>query len=310
MRIFVTGASGFIGSAVVRELLDAGYRVLGLARSEASAASLADIGVQVHRGDLEDLESLRAGVGMSDGVIHTAFNHDFSTFLANCEMDRRAVETMGAALSGSDRPFLVTSGVGILSVDHVRTEWDRPAPGTPRAASEEAAHAAAAQGVRVSVLRHAPSVHGLGDHGFVPLLIDFAREKGVSAYVGEGDNLWPAVHRLDAARLHLLALEKGGARGSDGESARYHTVAEEGVPFREIAETIGRGLNVPVVGMSSEEAAGHFGWFMHFAAMNMPASSLRTREELGWEPRAIGLLEDIRANGYFDREGEASVVRG
>ena len=290
MRVFLTGATGFIGTAVIRELIDAGHQVLGLARSDTGAKSLAAMGVQVHRGDLEDLKSLRSGAAMSDGVIHTAFNHDFSKYAENCEMDRHAIEALGTALAGSDRPLIVTSGTALLTPGRLGTEEDAPASGAaaiPRVASEDAAASLEARGVRASVVRLAPSVHNREKQGFVTVLIEIAREKRVSAFVGNGANRWPAVHQLDAARLYTLALEKGVA------GARYHAVAEEGLPVRKIAEVIGRRLNVPVVAKSPEEAAGHFGWFAPFVSADAPASSALTQERLGWRPAQPDLISDL-----------------
>lgn len=297
MRIFVTGATGFVGSAIIDELIDAGHRIVGLARSNAAAASLHARGVEAHRGDLEDPDSLRRGAAAADAVIHAGFLHDFARYKACCEIDRRAIEALGSALVGSDRPLIVTSAIGVLPPGRLATEDSVPATSSgvlPRVASEEAAAAVAAQGVRVSVVRLAPSVHGDGDHAFVPTLIHLARVKGVSAFVGDGSNRWPAVHRLDAARLYRLVLERGVPGG------RYHGVAEEGVPLREIAEVIGRRLDVPVIGLSPKEADSHFGWFAHFAAMDAPASNRRTRESLGWKPKHPGLLSDINRPSYFD----------
>ena len=297
MRVFVTGASGFIGSAIVPELIGAGHQVVGLARSEASAASLAAAGAEVHRGSLDDLDSLRSGAAASDGVIHCAYIHDFSDMAGAGAADRGAIETIGAALAGSGRPFVVTSGTLLVSPGRLATEEDAPPVGPashPRAASEVLALALASQGVRVSLIRLPPSVHGDGDHAFVPALIGIARAKGVSAYIGDGLNHWPAVHRLDAARLYRLALEKGAA------GARYHGVGEEGIPVREIAEVIGRRLDLPVVSKSAEEAADHFGFLAYFLGINGPASSALTRERLGWQPAQPGLIADLDHGTYFD----------
>ncbi len=299
MRIFVTGATGFIGSAIVPELIHAGHRVLGLARSEAGVQSLIAAGAEVHRGDLNDLESLREGAALADGVIHTGFIHDFSKFQEVCEVDRRAIEALGSALAGSDRPLLITSGTGIANSTPGRSATEEDAPEishpVPRVASELAAASLAAKGVRVGVMR-LPQVHNTVKQGLVTYAIELARQKGVSAYVGDGRNRWPAVHVLDAARLYRLALENLEA------GARYHAVAEEGVPLREIAEVIGRGLKVPVISVSAEGAADQFGWLAAFAGRDLPASSAQTQKRLAWRPTGRELIADLEQMRYFETD--------
>ncbi|MFX1705645.1 SDR family oxidoreductase [Chitinophaga sp. CC14] len=294
MRVFVTGATGFVGTAVVQELINAGHQVLGLARSDASAEKLAKAGAEVLRGDLEDLDSLRAGAAETNGVIHAGFIHDFTRFPEVCEVDRKAIETIGEVLAGSDRPLIVTSGTALVSPGKLATEDIIPSfnPAWPRA-SEQAADTVCGLGVRAASVRLSPSVHGDGDkHGFIPILVNTAREKGFSAYIGEGLNRWNAVHRLDAAHLFRLALENAEA------GARYHAAAEEGVTVRAIAEAIGKQLNIPVKSIAPEAAAEHFGWFSHMAAIDCPASSKLTQERLNWRPMHSTLLSDID-NGIY-----------
>ena len=291
MHVFLTGATGYVATAITAELLGAGHTVLGLARTDEGAAGLAAGGVEPHRGELADHESLVAGAEACDGVIHTAYIHDFSRFVEAAEIERRAVVAMLAALEGSGKPFVATSGVAMLTEGRLATEEDRPSP-FARGATEEIVRSAADRGVRTAIVRLPPSTHGEGDRGFTPHLIDIAREKGVAAYVGEGANRWAGGRRADAARLYRLALEKGAA------GATYHAIGDEGVPTRDIAAAIGRRLGVPVVSKSSEEAEGHFGWIGMFFALEMAASSAWTQAALGWRPTPPGLLADIEGPNY------------
>lgn len=294
MRVFVTGATGFIGTALVQELISAGHQVLGLARSDASAQKLIQAGAEVHRGDLEDLDSLRTGAATADGVIHAGFIHDFTRFPEVCQVDKIAIETIGEVLAGSNRPFIVTSGTALVSPGKLATEDIIPPfnPAWPRA-SEQSADAVAELGVRAASIRLSPSVHGDGDkQGFIPILVNIAKDKGVSAYVGEGLNRWNAVHRLDAVHLFRLALENAKPR------ARYHASTEEAITVRAIAEAIGKQLNIPVVSVAQEAAAEHFGWFAHMAAIDCPASSQWTQEQLNWHPAHASLLADIEKGVY------------
>lgn len=295
MRVFVTGASGFVGSAIVQELLNAGHEVLGLARTDNAAESLTNAGAAVHRGDLEDLESLKAGATQADAVIHTAFNHDFSKFKANCESDRQVILSLGEALKGSNRPLVITSGIGLMNgAGKLIDEHDVPPSSDimPRAASEEAARAVSELGVNSYILRLPPTTHGEGDHGFVPMVINIDKEKGESAYIGTGSNRWPAIHRFDAATLYRLIIEQ------QPEQKVFHAVAEEGISFIEIANTIGKGLSLPVVSKNEADAEAHFGWFQYFATFDCAATSERTRKTLGWEPKHAMLLDDLSAH-YF-----------
>ena len=293
MRVFVTGATGFIGAAVVAELIGAGHHVIGLARSDAGEKQLAAGGAGVQRGSLEDLDSLKRGAAEAEAVLHLAFIHDFTDFAASCAKDVTAIEALGGVLAGSNRPLVVSSGVLGLAQGRPGTEEDVPSHGFPRK-SEETALSFVSKGVRASVIRLSPSVHGDGDHGFVPQLIKGARANGFASYIGDGKNRWPAVHRLDAARLYRLALEKGTAGG------RYHGVAEEGVPIRDIAEMIGKRLSVPAISKSTEEVVSALGFIGQVLAMDAPSSSKLTQERLGWRPTHPGLIADLEKGTYFD----------
>ncbi len=293
MRVFVTGATGFIGTQVVRELLAAGHTVLGMTRSDDGARSLAAAGADVHRGTLEDAAALKRGAADSEAVIHLGFNHDFSKFRENCEMDRRAIDAVGAVLAGSDRPFLVTSGVGGLAPPGgvATEETDVPANFPYPRVSEPAALALVRAGVSASVVR-LPQVHDPVKQGLVTYLVAVARQTGVSAYVGDGSNRWAAAHVTDVARLYRLALERNEA------GARYHAVDEEGVPLRDIAEALGRGMGIPVTSVPADGAPAHFGFLGGFAGGNLSASSARTREKLDWHPTGPGLLADLERMDY------------
>ncbi len=301
MRVFVTGATGWVGSAVVRELLDTGHQVLALARSDEGAARVKAAGADVHRGDLNDLDSLRRGAAAADGVIHAAYDHAFTDYAAAAALDGQAIRALGEGLAGSNRPLIITEGVQRNGPGQIGTEESVPPQGSfgwPRFASEEAAVSFVDRGVRVAVVRFPPTVHGRGDHGFASILITIARTKGVSAYPGDGFNRWAAVHRLDAAHLHCLALQ------SAPPGARLNGVAEEGVPVRLIAEVIGRHLGVPVVSIAPEEAAKHFGFIGNVLAQDLPASSSKTQKLLGWQPVQPGLIEDLEAGHYFETSAE------
>ncbi len=295
MRVFVTGASGFVGSAIVKELLQAGHQVLGLVRSNSGAEVVKQAGAEPYPGDINDLESIPTVAANCDAVIHTAFNHDFSRFKDNCEDDRKVIMALGAALAGTNKPLVITSGIGLLNYGRLVTENDKPVSSnaSPRVATEEAANAVNEQGVNAYIVRLPPTVHAAGDRGFVPFVIGIAKEKGAAAYIGEGNNHWPAVHRLDAAVVYRLIVEKQPAQKV------YHAVAEEGIPFKQIAATIADNLQLPVVSKDGADAEAHFGWFKHFIAIDCPASSAQTRTTLGWAPVHPGLLEELVPGIYF-----------
>jgi len=294
MRIFLTGATGFIGSALVPELIKAGHQVIGLTRSDAGAKALTEAGAEVHRGTLEDPESLRRGAAKSEGVIHTAFDHDFSKFVENCEKDKRAIAALGAALAGSNRPLVITSGTGIGSPGDGQMATEdvfNPTHPNPRIASELAGNALLETGINVSVVR-LPQVHNPFKQGLISPLVTIAREKGFSAYVGEGRNRWPACHLSDVVRLFRLAIEKREP------GARYNAVGEEGVSSKEIADALGRGLHLPVKSITQEAASAHFGWMGMFVSMDMPASSAQTQATLDWHPNGPTLIADLNQARY------------
>jgi nucleoside-diphosphate-sugar epimerase len=300
MRVLVTGSTGWIGQSVVQELIQAGHQVVGLCRSDEKAKQLTAAGAEPLKGSLEDLEGLKKAAADSDGVIHLAFDHDFTRYIEATEKDRAAIGALASGLAGSNKPLIITSGTLMLSDGHVVTEADTPnlknPIGAARGASEAFALAFVEKGVRVQVVRLPPTNHDAGDHGFVAILVGIARAKGVSAYIGEGSNRWPAVHRLDAARVYRLALEKGEA------GSVFHAVADEGVPFKDIAAAIGKGLNVPVVSKPPSEVQEHFGWLVMAVPRDNTASSARTREQLGWSPQHPSLLEDLAGGDYFKTE--------
>ena len=306
MRVFLTGASGFVGSAIIKELLSNGHTVLGLARSDKSAETLSIAGVDVHRGSLEDLESLKTGAAACDGVIHCGFSSDFSDYSGVCETDRHAIEAMGSVLIGSNKPIVLTTGSFVLKPGEIGTEDSGVDPSSMSAArisSEIMVPLLAEKGVRISVIRLPPSVHGDDDHAFVPAIIAAARAKGVVIYVGDGQNRWPAVHRSDAARLYRLALEKGVA------GSRYHCVAEEGIPIKEIVDVVGKHLNLPTESQTPEDAFKNLGFLAVPLGIDNPCSSKRTRKLLGWQPTQVGLIQDLDQGTYFT-SGNGTTVKG
>ena len=306
MRIFVTGAAGWVGSAVVPELISAGHQVVGLSRNEDNAKKLQAMGAEVHSGDLNDLDSLKKGAASCDAIIHLAFVHDFTDWAGNCAKDRTVIEALGSVLEGSDKPLIVTSGMTIIpsTPGTPAVESDAFNAQIPRFATEQGAAEVAKRGVVVSIIRLPPSVHGDGDFGFVPTIIKANLSKGVSPYVGEGKNRWPFVHRLDAAKLYRLVVE---AKQTAGQLHIFHAVAEEGVAFREVAETIAKVHRIPARSISQEEANAHFGFLGHFVSANLPSSSARTRQQTGWTPTHVGIIEDLQQGSYAS---SASSSRG